>query len=268
MAKIPEKTLVQRIDSIDVPSDTRTYLGGSYVGHECLRYVWYKFRWFPEDRIEARMNRLFRLGDRIEDQIIEALATVGIVVDGNQESVGGYMGHADGHTDGTANYEGIDTLFEAKSMSDANFKKYKKVGLREFNRKYWFQIQGYMGKLELPACLYAVYNKNNSELDIQMIPFCETTFRLVNLTEIEIISTENPDKFNRLGNSTWYACKFCEAADVCHHGAKPVKSCRSCFYVDVQADGKWYCLNYKRNLSKQDQLAACDDYVVIEEAKK
>ncbi len=42
----------------------RKHLGASQIGHPCLRYLWYQFRWCAESKtsFDGRMLRLFETG--------------------------------------------------------------------------------------------------------------------------------------------------------------------------------------------------------------
>jgi hypothetical protein len=213
-------------------------------------------------KVKARINRIFRLGDFIEDQIIDALKTVGIEVSNAQESVGGFWGHADGHTDGRAWVNFVEMLFEAKSMSSANFKKCQKVGVKEFKQAYWFQIHGYMGKLGLTHCLWVYYNKDNSEMDYYIIEFDPAVLEQIEAREASIIISEGPNEYNKIGGPSWYECKFCDDKDVCHHGQAPVKTCRSCGHCTAEMGGKWLCNLFDEELDWDAQLRACDSYDV------
>lgn len=256
MAKLPERTVQQDIDEQWVDGSYRPYLGGSYLGHNCMRYTWYKFHWYDVPRVEARMNRLFRLGDFIEEQIKESLESIGIYIVGDQQSVGGFWDHADGHTDGRVS--NLPRLFEAKSMNDKNFKSYRKKGLQAFNSKYWYQIHNYMGKLALEDCLYVVMNKNDSSLDIQVIPFDPHTYKLVEKREMAVIVATSADDFEKIGGASWFECKFCEMKDVCHHKADAPMHCRSCKHSEPGPNGQWLCNHWGGWLDMAHQIAGCD----------
>ena len=42
----------------------REYLGGSLIGHECDRYIWYTYRWAYREEHTGRMRMLFETGHR------------------------------------------------------------------------------------------------------------------------------------------------------------------------------------------------------------
>ena len=61
-------------------NEHRPHLGGSQIGNECSRALWYQFRhaWTP--LFEGRLLRLFETGDREEDRIVSNLRAVGVKV--------------------------------------------------------------------------------------------------------------------------------------------------------------------------------------------
>lgn len=63
----------------------RNHLGGSLIGDDCKRKLWYVFRWCFQDKFgdkknRARMQRLFNRGHREEDRFVEWLEGIGIKI--------------------------------------------------------------------------------------------------------------------------------------------------------------------------------------------
>src|SRR5208283_4628088 len=58
-------------------SGFRKHLGASDIGHQCERYLWYKFRWMCEPKFSGRMLRLFNRGHLEEARFIEWLEGIG-----------------------------------------------------------------------------------------------------------------------------------------------------------------------------------------------
>lgn len=59
----------------------RTHLGASVLGRECVREIWYGWRWArPEERHGGRMLRLFHRGQREEAQFVHLLRNLGLEV--------------------------------------------------------------------------------------------------------------------------------------------------------------------------------------------
>jgi hypothetical protein len=61
-------------------NEHRPHLGGSQIGNECSRALWYQFRHAWSPNFEGRMLRLFETGDREEDRIVANLRAVGVTV--------------------------------------------------------------------------------------------------------------------------------------------------------------------------------------------
>lgn len=256
MAKINKPSLVNRIDAVEIPQERRPHLGASMLGHACKRYLWYSFHWAYNNPIGAKLNRIFRIGDATEDLIVADLERIKTPVTDSQLRVVGYMGHAGGSIDGITNGK----LFEAKSMNVSNFNKVKKAGVKAGFPVYYVQVQYYMGKLMLDECLFVVMNKNTQELHIEVIEFDEDVYLEAQVTEKQVIDGRVED-FKRIGHlHTWHECRFCSAADVCHHNLPYQVNCRTCSYSLAVDDGKWLCTKKDTMLSMKDQLEACKFY--------
>ncbi len=258
MAKLPVKTLSNKMDSIVHESFPRPHLGGSVVGHSCARYILYHFRWAYKNRIESKLNRIFRIGDAIEEILIKELEHLGIEVIHRQGQVGGYKGHGGGSTDGEFVYEGKRYLFEAKSMNHANFLEIKRKETLESKPQYYNQCQMYMGKRELDATYLFVMDKNTSEVYEEIIEFDPIAFEMLLAKEEETIDAVHVNLFPKVSqNPSWFQCKFCDAKFVCHHNLMPEKNCRTCEHVVVAPLGVWSCSQFDLSLSVDEQEAGC-----------
>ena len=84
MAKVVEATIIKtQIDKYweDHQEDGRRHhLGGSLIGRECLRELWYSFRWATNTRHSGRILRLFNRGHHEEPRLIEWLQQIGVEV--------------------------------------------------------------------------------------------------------------------------------------------------------------------------------------------
>ena len=76
------KELIAAIDeaiaSKNPPSVGRHYLGGSQIGEECERKLWYSFRWTQLVNFGPRILRLFERGHREEPALIRYLTDAGV----------------------------------------------------------------------------------------------------------------------------------------------------------------------------------------------
>lgn len=58
----------------------RNHLGASSIGNECLRALWYTFRWATRAKHKASLLRLFQRGHLEEDRFIGYLESIGVEV--------------------------------------------------------------------------------------------------------------------------------------------------------------------------------------------
>lgn len=263
MSKLPKLTIKDQIDSITFESLPRPHLGGSIIGSKCTRYVAYHFWWTYKSKHEARVERIFRLGDAIESQIVNALESIDIAVK-TQVPVPSDNGHAGGTADGIlTNVPGFDEpiLFEAKSMNHQNYLDVQKNGVQKSKPVYYSQMQMYMGRLNLAFGLYVAMNKNNSELYLEMLPFDTIHYTELVDKEMSVLTMENINQFPRISTfSNWHECKWCNAQGTCHHNELVEENCRTCEYVEIQEDGEWVCLQSQCLLSTEAQVTGCGLY--------
>src|ERR1700677_2178990 len=84
----------------------RTHLGASVIGNECLRYLFYHFRWMHKEKYSGRMIRLFHVGHGLETRVRYYLTKIGceflddVDKTGKQLKFSDLYGHFGGSTDG------------------------------------------------------------------------------------------------------------------------------------------------------------------------
>lgn len=79
----PADIIKHKIDSYwekDQEDGRRYHLGGSLIGRECSRELWYSFRWATHTKHKGRILRLFNRGHHEEPRMIEWLTKIGIEV--------------------------------------------------------------------------------------------------------------------------------------------------------------------------------------------
>lgn len=245
-------------------ADMRPYLGGSQLGHSCARYLWYSFRWCYKEYLNNRVHRIFQRGHVEEDFFIENLKYAGVQVYGEQKEITFAFGHGKGHIDGLGlnireAHKAVH-LLEFKTMNDKYFKEMKKYGLQKAKKVYYDQCQIYMFKLpNVERTLFCAVNKNDDEYYIERVkldkPYAEDLERKAK----SIVLAEIPPPRMK-EDPTWYECKFCSAADICHHGAALNQTCRICANMGIEQDGYWSCGVHGIYLTNSQQKWVCESY--------
>jgi len=260
MAKLPkmEITINHIMEDSLINQEYRSYIGYSGLGHECMRKVWYDFRWVKSRSIQPRIQRIFDRGNWEEERVFASLIDKGVIVSQKQIEVIGPARHVKGHIDATL--LGVPTaektwhLFEGKTMKDSKFKQYLKLGLKKFEPAYWQQIHSYMGKLNLTRCLYVVTNKDTEERDYQRIKFDSDQYEEGEKRGFYILTSEGPPEKVNLATSTYTICKFCNYSNICHKKAPVDKNCRTCTHWDIEENGAFSCSKKNQFITKEGQL--------------
>ena len=201
-------------DEYEANNKPRTHLGLSEIGHPCPRYLWYCHHGYQKPTPEGRVLRLFKLGDLIEDQVVEDLRNSGFKVEGQQTIVEfeheGLMltGRTDGIITGLVESK-QPHLLEIKSASEKRFNELKKSGYEEWDRKYKAQIHAYAAGLELNNILVVVYNKNNSEIYTERIKTRKTWITDLLLDVFAAIRSEVPPE-RKCPRADWFEAKWCD----------------------------------------------------------
>lgn len=198
---------------------SRSYMGGSILGTECDRQLWYSYK-RPWKVDSAKLQRIFDLGNILEDYVVKLLKDAGITVfekDANGEQFGFVDGKIAGHSDGVLlglPESSKPHLFECKSANDKSYKIFVKNGLEKTNNKYWVQVHIYMQKLKLERCLFVVINKNTCEIYIERVTYDKNvaTSYLLRGHDIAEMETE-PDR--KYSSKAFYKCKFCNYRNEC-----------------------------------------------------
>lgn len=234
-------------------NEHRPHLGGSQIGNECDRALWYQFRHAWSPNFDGRLLRLFETGDREEDRIVANLRAVGVTVwekdpdTGKQvrfESCGGHFALSlDGVGEGFPESKKPHTL-EFKTMNDKNFKALKNMGLEKSKPIYWAQCQVGMLLSGLDRCYFFAVNKNTDDMYGERIKLDKREAEaLIDRAERIIFAQQPPSRLTEEA-SDW-RCKFCPYWAVCHGCKIPEVNCRTCCHVTPEQDGTWTCARGK-----------------------
>lgn len=249
----------------------RAHLGASLIGDECLRKLWYTFRWCKVKDFAPRIIRLFRRGQLEEQQIIEDLRAAGVSIwetnqSGAQFKVSAVNGHFGGSMDGLALGlpESPDKyhLLEFKTASEKYFKKLCKEGVEKAQPTHYAQMQTYMylsGETDAKRVTRAMYisvNKNTDEIYTERVKYHgPTAKKLIEKAETVINSAEPPLRISN--DAAFYKCKFCDFAELCHGNKLPKPNCRNCCHSTPVENGAWSCAKHG------EANEVCADHVYI-----
>jgi hypothetical protein len=256
----------------------RTYVGASVLGDECERKLWYSFRWAHEPEVfDGRKLRLFNTGHVEEDRLIADLRRAGIDVLDRDPQTGGQLavtfawGHGGGHMDGVAygvpEAPKTDHVLEAKTHNHKSFTALKRLGVAGHKPVHMAQMQVYMHLHGTTRALYLAVNKNDDEIYTERVEYDPAlSLSLMVKAERIIASPVPPTKAHEDPESKMaWGCQFCPALSLCHLGAMPLRSCRTCLHAtpEQDGDGRWSCDRHKRDLSREDQEAGCPNHLFI-----
>lgn len=254
----------------------RNHLGASLIGRVCPRHLWYVFRWARRSRHAARLLRLFQRGEEEESRLVSFLRKAGVhVIDkdpntGKQFRVGDHDGHFGGSLDGklfdTPDFPLIEVLGEFKTHNDKSFKAVVKEKVREAKFEHFVQMQIYMKYEKLPAALYFAVNKNDDEIDIQVVEYDERIANQYIERAGKIIHAPYPPERTPNASPGWYICRFCDHNDICHNGRAKEKNCRTCIHSRPHENNTWLCTRYTYVLDEAHQRLGCQDHSMIPEA--
>ena len=197
----------------------RTYMGASILGEECDRKLYYSYK-KPFTVKDARIQRIFDMGNIIEDYLIKLLKDAGFTVydvdkDGKQFGFedGEIAGHSDGVIVGVPELDS-PALLEFKSAKNSRFNEFKKNDVRTVSNNYFVQTQVYMQKLKLNYCLFIVMNKDTQELYMEIINYDKEIADIYITRGKDIArSTELPSR--AYAKKTFFKCRFCDYSEEC-----------------------------------------------------
>jgi len=264
----------------------RSYLGGSVIGRECERQLWYSFRWCqpPGQEFDGRMRRLFNRGHREEATFVDELRGISCKVHDIDPSTGQQFrfkalgGHFAGGIDGVLQGvpEAPKTLHigEFKTHNDKSFQALVKQGVAAAKPEHYAQMQVYMhlaselwghvGENHFKRALYLAVNKNDDTLHAERIRYDEAeALRLIAKAERIIYAAEPLPRLSE--DPAFFKCKFCPMSATCHTATLPPVSCRTCLHAtpEPDGDGRWSCAKWKADIPLDAQQAACQHHLYV-----
>ena len=256
------------------PEGYRTHLGASVIGNECLRYLFYHFRWMHREEHSGRELRIFNAGFGFEKRIRYWLEQIGFqFLDGYQNGVPqtgfrSILGHFGGSIDGVfiAPDWGITepTLLECKtSGTGAGFNNLDK-GIYQTKPQHYIQNCVYGKGLGLKQCLYIAENKNDSDWKFILTKLDEQianeAFRKAEFIILE--ATEPPKKISQKRN--FFLCNMCKMQGICHDNKPTDVNCRSCKFAKPIEGAQWQCNYWTSVIPPNAILQACPNHTPIQ----
>jgi hypothetical protein len=254
----------------------RGYLGGSELGRECARELWYRFRWALRTSFEGRMLRLFETGNREEERLIDELKRIGIEVHeqdgetGKQWRFSALGGHLSGGIDGVALgfLEAPKTwhLCEFKTANTKSFTRTKKNGVEKAQPVHFAQMQLYMGLARLSRAAYFVVCKDTDEIYFERVSFAKGVFARLMEKAQQIVESPEPLTKASLDPESHF-CRYCDMKPVCHEETLPEVNCRTCAHstpvLDDSDTATWMCSLTGEMLPLQTQERGCEEHLFI-----
>lgn len=244
------------------------------VGTECDRALWYAFRWASApEQIDGRKLSIFRTGDRWEEVLVSDLERIGVTVWGQQDRIrlaGGHIrGKCDGKALGIPEAPKTEHLCEFKSSNEKSFKLIVKDGCQKAKPLHYGQVQLGMHAFGYTRALYMVVNKNSDERYVERIEYdAAYCIRQIARCERIIAAHEPPSRISEDPDS--WLCRFCKHHSVCHEGAWPRITCRSCLHSTPEMNGDpnakephWSCARWAKPIGVDEQKAACPAHLFL-----
>lgn len=276
MAKLPAVTVISPTvlaiyAAYEAANENWDSLGISVgeIGNDCDRALWYALHWCAQpESIDGQKLSIFRTGDMWEERLVADLAQVGVEVTGQQDRirlVGGHVrGKIDGRGFGVIEAPATEHLFEFKSSNTKNFAIIKRQGVKKAKPLHYGQVQIGMHMFGLQRAGYLVVNKDNDEREFQRVEY-DAEYCMRQLARAERIIRSDAPPTRIADDPESHLCMFCKAKDVCHAGAAPRVSCRSCLHstAEFHGDAAWSCARWSKPLSFKEQKAGCPAHLFI-----
>jgi len=208
---------IEKVQSEIIDDNARDYIGGSSIGADCLRQIWYEFKGTKAEKVPAKIRRTWMIGKHLEGLILDWLEIAGIKVTRvwynlQSERVPFFKGHVDSVW---TKKDEVFAIIEVKTAKDSSFVTFVKKGLKAWNPQYYAQIQSYMGMSGIFNAYILVLNKDNSELSDELVTFDEIFYKALEDKALMISEAVTPPpKIN--GSPIWYQCKCCKFNRTCH----------------------------------------------------
>lgn len=160
---------------------------------------------------------------------------------------------------------------EIKSASQTDFNAVQERGVKKKKPLWYGQIQMYMYKRSRDRGVVFVECKNDQQRHYERVNFeYDYAAQLEVKAERIAFAMQPPVRIPLTSDDRM--CMWCRAKDWCwakKHVDIP-RTCRSCTHVEPISGGKWVCNRVPacaRELSRDEQEAGCDSYLVLPELR-
>lgn len=252
----------------------RGHLGMSQIGGPCERALWYSFRWAARINFDAPTLKRFEDGHRTEELVIARLKQVpGINLhdadeNGEQFRFEDFGGHFSGSCDGVAlgilqapkTWHVLE--IKASEKWDALDKARKSVGekgaLLQWNPTYYAQAVLYMHYAGIERHYLVAASPGGRRWTAVRTNADPVHAEVMRQRAERVIFTDTAPA--RIGDETYFQCRFCDFSAICHQQAGAERNCRTCLHVAVEQDGTWRCTRFTKTLDKAAQERGCVDH--------
>lgn len=269
-------TTCRAIDEAMQAEPPRPHLGMSQIGKQDARMLWFKFRWSLPEEISPQLQRIFRLGHILEDEVIALLKKIpGIELHTHDPSTGKQFNFSfcDGHFGGSMDACAIGIpeapkswhVVEIKSVADKRFKELQKQGVEKWSPEYYAQMQCYMGASGMERALFVAYNKNDSTIHCERIERKPMLFDGYMILAERIIQSTTPPPSIWQGPDDVEAKKHGAVHPVYWGTQLPTPNCRNCRFSKPISQGRWWCDSLESAITIDRQREGCHRHNFIPE---
>jgi hypothetical protein len=250
-------------------------VGGSSVGHECLRRGWYSFRWTSPSVMTSTGLLAINDGHRGEIVLADLLKAVpGIELWTETEKPGEqinfelveghFVGKLDGVILGLLQAPKTAHVWEAKVVNIKKVEKLKKDvikfgekhALEQWDAVYFAQAQMYMHGMGLTRHYLTVASPGVREIISVRTDYQPKMAQVFEGRAKSIVyGTRAPSRISN--DPAFFGCKFCDHGETCHGQRIPDVSCRTCAHSTPKPGGYWVCELHGVETDYETQQAAC-----------
>jgi hypothetical protein len=116
----------------------------------------------------------------------------------------------------------------------------------------------------LDRAAYLAVNKDTDALYFERVHFDAAEAERLEQRAASIVEAARPPA-GVSEDPSWYECKMCPAASVCHRGQGVQVNCRTCVHAtpEPDGDGRWSCAFHGRDLTTDEQRKGCAEHRLI-----